>query len=220
MDADSTSPEIYARCLRDLSSVNKITFTHRATLKWLTRVTRDLPANAPLSILDVACGHGDLLRAIRRWAMRRGLSPTLQGIDLNPRSAEVAIAATPPGMQIQYVTGDVSGYAPKKLPDLIVTSQFTHHLGDADVVRFLKWLEANASRAWFIADLHRHPLAYYGFPILARLAFWHRIVRQDGQISIARSFKKSEWLHLLAEAGISANVQWSLPFRYCVSRVK
>ncbi len=220
MDSESTSPETYARCLRDLSRVNTITFTHRATLKWLSRVTRALPKGAPISILDVACGHGDLLRAISKWATRRGLDATLQGIDLNPRSALVAADATPSEMRIRYVTGDVFRFEPEPLPQLIVTSQFTHHLSDAELIRFLGWLEAHAGRAWFIADLHRHFLAYYGFPMLARIAGFHRIVRQDGQISIARSFRKSEWLRLLAEAGIPAEVKWSLPFRYCVSRVK
>jgi 2-polyprenyl-3-methyl-5-hydroxy-6-metoxy-1,4-benzoquinol methylase len=220
MDSDSTSAETYARCLRDLSQVNAVTFTHRATLNWLSRVTRDLPEATPVSILDVACGHGDLLRAIRRWADRRGIKPTLRGIDLNPRSADVAAAATPADMCIHYVTGNVFSYAPDPLPDLIVTSQFTHHLTDEQLVQFLGWMDAHAARAWFIADLHRNFLAYYGFPVLARVAGWHRIVRQDGQISIARSFRKSEWLHLLAEADIPAEVRWSFPFRYCVSRVK
>jgi 2-polyprenyl-3-methyl-5-hydroxy-6-metoxy-1,4-benzoquinol methylase len=220
MDNESTSPETYARCLRDLSRVNALTFTHRATLNWLGRVTRGLPEGTPVSILDIACGHGDLLRAISRWAKRRGLAVSLQGIDLNPRSALVAAEATPPGMDIRYVTGDVFQYDPEPLPQLIVTSQFTHHLSNDELLRFLKWLEAHAARAWFIADLHRHVLAYYGFPVLARLAGFHRIVRQDGQISIARSFRKTEWMDLLVEAGIPADVRWSLPFRYCVSRVK
>jgi 2-polyprenyl-3-methyl-5-hydroxy-6-metoxy-1,4-benzoquinol methylase len=217
MDSETTSPKTYARCLADLSQVNAVTFTHRATLNWLGRVTRSLPEGAPFTILDVACGHGDLLRAIRRWADRRGLHPTLHGIDLNPRSAEVAASATPPGMHIQYLTGDVFAYAPAPLPDLIVTSQFTHHLTDEDLVRFLAWLDAHAARAWFIADLHRHALAYYGFPVLARIAGWHRIVRNDGRISIARSFRKADWQRYLTQAGIEARISWSFPFRYCVS---
>ncbi len=220
MDNDSVSPETYARCLRDLSRVNMLTFTHRATLNWLTTMTRDLPDGGAISILDVACGHGDLLRAIGRWATRRGLAATLTGIDMNPRSARIAAEATPLDMHIRYVTGDVFLYQPDPMPQLIVTSQFTHHLTDAELVRFLRWLDAHAARGWFIADLHRHFLAYYGFPVLARIAGFHRIVRQDGQISIARSFKKSEWRHLLAEAGIPAEIKWRLPFRYCVSRVK
>jgi 2-polyprenyl-3-methyl-5-hydroxy-6-metoxy-1,4-benzoquinol methylase len=220
MDADSTSADVYARCIADLARVNRVTMTHRATLKWLDRATRDLPRDASVSILDVACGYGDLLRAIGRWAGRRGLSVVLRGIDLNPRSAEAASAATPPGMPITYHTGDIFAYDPQPLPDLIVSSQFAHHLSDDDVVRFVRWLVSHAARGWFIADLHRHALAYYGFPLLARCAGWHRIVRQDGQISIARSFRRAEWERLLAAAGAIADIRWSMPFRYTVGAVK
>ncbi len=220
MDADTTSEADYSRCLRDLDSVNRLTLTHRATLNWLSRAVGRLPPSAGVSILDVACGHGDLLRAIRRWADRRGLAVTLEGIDLNPRSAEVAAAATTPEMKITYRTGDVFDFNPRPSPQFIVSSQFTHHLGDADVVRFLRWLDRNAVSGWFIADLHRHAIAYYGFPLLARAAGWHRIVREDGRISIARSFRRIEWEKLLAEAGITAKIHWSLFFRYCVERLK
>jgi SAM-dependent methyltransferase len=220
MDAPSTSAEEYAICLRDLAAVNRVTFTHRPTLNWLARVTRDLPREKPITILDIACGHGDLLRAIHRWAAKRNLPVHLSGLDLNPRSADVAAAATPPDMPIVWLTGDVFTYNPEPSPDFIVTSQFAHHLTDAELVTFIAWLNRHAARGWFIADLHRHALAYYGFPILARLAGWHRIVREDGQISIARSFRRPEWINLLAAAGISAEIKWRLPFRYCVGALK
>lgn len=220
MDAETTDGATYARCLADLASVNRLTMTHRSTLKWLAKATADLPAGAAVSILDVACGHGDLLRAIGRWAARRGLRATLTGIDLNPRSAEVAAAASTPDLPIAYVTGDVFAYTPDPPPDLIVTSQFTHHLTDEQLVTFLGWLAATARRGWFIADLQRHAFAYYGFPLLARVAGWHRIVRQDGQISIARGFRRAEWQDYLARAGVAADIGWSLPFRYGVGALK
>ena len=87
-------------------------------------------------------------------------------------------------------------------------------------VAFLVWLQRNAGKGWFISDLHRHFLPYYGFPVLARLAFWHRFVREDGRISIARAFIRAEWEALLRQAGISqqqANIAWHMPFRLCVS---
>lgn len=219
MDDDTTPPEVYARCLADLAQVNRVTLTHRPTLAWLDRVTRDLPRGAALSVLDVASGQGDLLRAIARWADRRGLVARLEGIDLNPRSA-VSAAAAGPGLAIAYRTGDVFDYAPDPMPDYIVTSQFTHHLPDAAVVAFLRWLDSHAARGWFIADLQRHAIAYYGFPVLARIAGWHRIVRQDGAISIARSFRRAEWQALLDTAGVAATITWALAFRYCVGRLK
>jgi 2-polyprenyl-3-methyl-5-hydroxy-6-metoxy-1,4-benzoquinol methylase len=220
MDADALDINVYNRCLRDLAAVNRVTFTHRATLNYLTRATRHLPRGTRLSILDVAFGHGDLLRAIAVWAVRRGLHVTLSGLDLNPRSAAAARAATPPGTRIDYHTGDVFGFSPAQKPDFIVTSQFTHHLTDRDIIELLQWMEKFAARGWHIADLHRHIIAYYGFPLLTRIFGWHKIVRYDGTISIARSFRRRDWQNYLTAAGLDADISWKLPFRYCVSRIK
>ena len=217
MDSPATEPEVYARCLRDLARVNAVTLTHRATLTWIAKVARKMPREKPFSVLDVACGHGDLLRAIRKWADRARRDVILEGIDLNPRSTSVAQAATPAEMCIRYRTGDVFHFAPDPPPDLIVTSQFTHHLTDAELVQFLRWIDANAALCWCIVDLQRHKMAYYGFPLLARVAGWHRIVRQDGQISIARAFHKIEWGRALAKANTTAEIEWIFPFRYRVS---
>jgi 2-polyprenyl-3-methyl-5-hydroxy-6-metoxy-1,4-benzoquinol methylase len=217
MDAPELDEAVYRRCLADLASVNRVTFTHRATLRWLARATA---GRVGFSLLDVAFGQGDLLRAIAGWAAKRGLAADLSGIDLNPKSAAAAGLATPAGLKIAYLTGDVFEYAPAVAPDFIVTSQFTHHLDRGSIIRLLRWLEANAARGWFIADLHRHWLAYFGFPLLARLMRWHRIVRLDGTVSIARSFTRADWESMLAEAGIAAEISWKTPFRYCVSRLK
>ena len=220
MDAPTTDAQTYALCLRDLAAVNRVTMTHRPVLQWLRDATQALSKRQAVTILDIACGHGDLLRAIAKWAAKNAIAVRLFGLDLNPRSAEVAAAATPAAMDITYLTGDVFAFSPSHMPDLIVTSQFTHHLTDEEVVHLLRWMERTASHGWFIADLHRHALAYYGFPLLARAAGWHRIVRQDGQISIARSFRRAEWAMLLDRAGVSAEIKWSLPFRYCVGAIK
>ncbi len=221
MDDPGLDAAIYRRCLTDLAAVNRWTLTHRPTLRWLRRMTRTLPAGSDLSVLDVACGDGDLLRAIHRWAVRAGFRPDLAGIDLNPGSAIVAAAATPPDLRIDWRTGDVFASAPPRAPDFIVTSQFAHHLTDARVVELLRWLERHAGRGWFIADLHRHLVPYYGFPLLALAMRWHPIVRTDGVASVARAFRVAEWRALLARAGIEgASVRWVMPFRICVARAR
>ncbi len=218
-DADLDNAE-YARCLRDLAAVNRLTATHRPTLAWLDRAVQTLPPDTPVSILDVASGHGDLLRAIRRWADRRGITARLEGIDLNPRSAREAAAATDPALEITWRTGDVFAYTPQPPPDFIVSSQFAHHLDDAGVARFLRWLDQHAAHGWLITDLHRHALAYYGFPLLARAMFWHRIVRLDGTVSIARSFRRGDWVGYLENAKLAADIAWRLPFRWSVGHLK
>ena len=220
MDGVHISEADYASALRDLAAVNRVTLTHAPVLAWLQRMTRRWPSGQAVSVLDVASGQGDLLRAVHRWAVRRGLVPVLSGIDLNPRSAVESAAATPGGIPIRWQTGDVFAYSPEPPPDFIVSSQFAHHLADAQVVAFLTWLDRHSLRGWFIADLHRHVLPYYGFRLLCRLAGWHRIVRLDGTVSIARSFRRAEWRALLAQAGLDAEISWHAMFRLCVGRVK
>ena len=220
MDAPDLEGAVYARCLSDLAAVNRATFTHRPTLRWLAAAAARLPAGAAFSVLDIASGQGDLLRAIAAWAAKSGFKVKLAGIDLNPRSAPAARSATPAGVPISYLTGDIFRFEPLQSFDFIVTSQFTHHLPDAEVVRLLRWMEGHAARGWYISDLHRHAFAYYGFRWLARLAGWHEIVRRDGTVSIARGFTGAEWRALLAQAGVAARVRWHWLFRHGVSRIK
>ncbi|BBZ37881.1 methyltransferase domain-containing protein [Mycobacterium conspicuum] len=214
LDSDTTDPVTYQRVLSELAVCNRMTLTHRPTLRWLGRATTGM---TEFSVLDVGHGDGDLLRAIARWADRRGLKAKLSGIDLNPRSSAAARAATPSWMQIDYQTGCVFSYLPPEPVDFIVSSQVAHHFTDEQVVDFVAWLEQNATRGWHIADLQRHAMAYYAFPVLCRVMGWHRIIRRDGAISIARSFRREDWESYLREAGVVADVSWHL-FRYCVSR--
>jgi hypothetical protein len=85
------------------------------------------------------------------------------------------------------------------------------------LVAFLRFMNARAQKGWLVNDLHRHGFAYLGYPLLARLFGWHRIVRHDGQLSIARSYRPAEWPPLLAEAGVEgARVFTMFPFRLCL----
>jgi 2-polyprenyl-3-methyl-5-hydroxy-6-metoxy-1,4-benzoquinol methylase len=221
MDSPYTSEADYAQCLVDLEQVNRLTFTHRPTLRWLARAMQSIPKATPVSIFDVAYGHGDFLRALYRWGVSNGRTLKLAGMDLNLRSALAARAATPTGMEIDYQTGDVfTAPSPRPPPDFIVSSQFTHHLDDAQAIEFVRWMESNSTRGWYVSDLQRHAMSYYTFRWIARVAGWHRIVRYDGTVSIARSFRLAEWRALLRQAAVAAEVRWHVPFRLGVGRIK
>ncbi len=219
MDTETVDAEDFRRCLADLATVNRVTFAHRPTLAFLRRAVRRRPG-AGFRLLDVAYGHGDMTRAIRRWCDRRGIAAELSGVDLNPYSAIAARAATPESMRIDYRTGDVFDERPEPRPDYIVSSLFTHHLSDADVMRFLHWMDTTAVRGWLVNDLHRHRLPYEGFRMLSRAAGWHRFVQHDGPVSITRAFVPAEWRRLLAGAGVEARVRRVAPWRLCVERLR
>jgi 2-polyprenyl-3-methyl-5-hydroxy-6-metoxy-1,4-benzoquinol methylase len=218
MDAPDLDPAVYAKVLHDLARVNRWTFTARPVLAYLKRAAGDLRR---FRLLDVGFGDGDILRAIARWARRRGIAADLVGVDLNANSVAAAREATPAELAIDYRSGD---YRDQQGPfDFVISSQVTHHMTDAQLLAFLRYMESEARRGWLICDLHRHGFAYHGFPLLARLLFVHRIVREDGQLSIARSFRPDEWRQWLSAAGIpdgAARIVRRFPFRLCVERVR
>lgn len=218
MDDPGLDPAIYRRVLLDLARVNSWTLARRPTLSFLRRAAAGMPA---FRLLDVGFGQGDMLRAIARWARRRGIAVDLVGVDLNANSASVAREVTPVTMPVEYRTGD---YAAQPGPfDFIVSSLVAHHMSDSELESFIRFMEANAGHGWLINDLHRHALAYRTFPFLARLLGTHRIVREDGQLSIARAFRPGEWRSILEAADVpdgAARVVRRFPFRLCVERVR
>lgn len=217
MDDPDLPPETYAAVLQDLSRVNRLTMAARPTLAFLDRVAKGART---LRILDVGYGAGDMLRTIFRWSAKRGLRVELTGIDLNPGSAAIAYAATPPEANITFLTGDYADL-PGGEWDVILSSLVAHHMTRKELVRFLRYMESEAQRGWLVNDLMRHRLAHIGYPLLARVMGWHPIVREDGTLSIARSYRPAEWAPLLAEAGITdARVFRAFPFRLCVERCR
>lgn len=217
MDAADLDPQTYSAILADLAQVNAITFAARPTLAFLERIVEP---GQRLKLLDVGFGHGDMLRRIAGWAARRGVDCELVGIDLNPRSEAIARAATPRAMPIDYRTGDFAELAGQGW-DAVVSSLVAHHMSRDQLLAFLSFMERESARGWLVNDLHRHRLAHFGYPLLARMMGWHRIVREDGTLSIARSFRPGEWDELLAAAGVAgAEVRRWFPFRLCVSRVR
>ena len=219
MDADDLDPETYAAVVGDLAKVNFLTMAARPTLLFLER-TLERHRGGPLRVLDVGFGDGDMLRRIALWAARLGHAVDLVGIDLNPRSELAARAHTAPDMAIRWVTGDYADLATEPW-DVVVSSLVAHHMSHAQLIGFLRFMDNHARIGWLVNDLHRHRFAHAGFPLLATLARWHRIVRHDGTLSIARSYRPAEWPPILAEAKIAgARVVRVFPFRLCVEKLK
>ncbi len=218
MDAPDLDPGNYAALLKDLAQVSTTTMGRDPTIAFLERAIG--PARR-FRLLDVGFGHGDMLRAIANWAKRYHIDAELVGTDLNPKSEQVARDATPSDLPISYLTGDYADLSGKAGDfDFIVSSLVAHHMSHDQLVNFVRFMESSAKRGWLVNDLHRHSLAWMGFPALALLMRWHPIVRHDGQLSIARSYRPDEWPPILDEAKVEgARIYRAFPFRLCVEQI-
>lgn len=225
MDEPCNREEMRA-CLRDLEKVNRLFRAYRPLLSWLDSL--ELKSGPePISILDVACGYGDGLRRIERWAAARRINVKLTGCDLNPDAVAIAMEATAKTSsaagKIEWIAADIFSLDGRQAIDIVVSSLFTHHLSESDIVRFLRWMEEHARVGWFINDLSRAAVPYWLFKAFAKVAGLHRFVQHDGPVSIARAFAREDWERMCQAAGLNERdivIKGFTPARLCVGRSK
>ncbi len=222
MDEAEISFEEFHDCLQGLETINHLTLAYRPTLRWLRPW---LKRPQPLSVLDAGSGGGDMLRQVAKrlpkQKQKTGAQVRLIGVDLNPWSKKSAELATQSPV-IEYHTADIFEFEVTRPIDLVICSLFTHHLSDAQLVAFLRWIDARAAQGWFINDLHRHAVPYHFIKAATAVFSRNRLIRNDAAVSVARSFTSADWRRLLEEAGIKSQVriQWVFPFRLCLSCTK
>ena len=214
---DTATPDRRERAayLQSLAWFNGVMLGHRPVLSWLDAAvprTRE-----PITVMDVGCGYGDLLRAIRRWARARDIPLRLIGVDVEPDTIAIAQEATPRDAAIEYLAADVFNLRPALRIDLVVSSLLTHHFSDDRLIAFLRWMETTAARGWLICDLERRPLPYHAIGLLGRLARIHPMVVRDGCTSVTRALSGAEWRPLVAAAGIDPDAVRLSAFLYRVT---
>jgi len=213
------SRDVLRHCLRDLGRVNRWFLAYRPTLTWLDSLA--LRNDRTIHILDAGCGYGDALRRIEGWANARGIPVALTGCDLNPDTIAIAREASPARSRIRWIATDIFSLETTKPIDVVVSSLFTHHLTEPDIVRFVMWMESTAQVGWFINDLSRASVPYRLFKAFAKVAGLHPFVQHDGPVSIARAFVPDDWRRMCTAAGLSpsdTSIQAFTPARLCVSR--
>jgi len=213
MDDPTQSEADFAAALDGLSTLNRITFAQAPMLRFLDRLVTEQGLTR-LSLLDVGAGGGDALRAVAAWGVKRGIAVDLWGLDRSPWAERYALAR---GVPARWITADLFDLPAERRFDVVICGLFAHHLDDATMVRFLRWLPQHATRRWLVLDLHRHWIAWSAVWAGTRLMRMHPMVIHDGPISVNRAFKREELQRLVTQATVAADIRWVLPFRWAVS---
>ncbi len=212
---DPALPEAdHLEALAALRRINAVSFTAPRLAAAVADIGR---GHGPLTVVDVACGGGDVtLDLASRLACDRpsGRGLHVVGIDISPRALERArTVAAARGVAAEFIVRDVvaAGCPPC---DVAVSSLFLHHLEDDQAVAVLRSMAAAARSGIVISDLIRSrlglALAVLGTMLLAR----SKVARVDGPMSVRAARTPDEYRHLLAAAGLTgATVRRTWPER-------
>lgn len=221
LDKGDYTPEEYEGCLVELRRINKWLGDARALRASLVPEIERAGLRS-FSVLDVGAGSGELLRVAAREARGRGWHARLVGLELNERSARAILEESRGFEEIGAVGGDAF-----HLPfaddafDYVICSLFTHHFRDEGVVEILREFRRVARRRLFVIDLHRHAVAYFFYTTVGRLFLRNRLIREDGALSIRRSFSARELRRLAERAQLArVSVRRRFPFRLVLSASK
>jgi SAM-dependent methyltransferase len=217
---DYTTSE-YEGCIRELQLVNRY-LGDASALRHSVLAEIEREGLREFALLDVGAGSGELLRVAARWAQVSGRRARLVGLELNAQSARAILQESKDFSFISSVRGDalLLPFADNEF-DYVMCSLFTHHLKDEQVLALLAEMARVSRRRVFVIDLHRHRVAYYLYTTVGRLFLRNRLIREDGALSILRSFRPDELRRLaLRTQLVDINVERRFPFRLILSASK
>ncbi|ALW85160.1 SAM-dependent methyltransferase [Hymenobacter sedentarius] len=204
--------------LDELETINTWLGGYKPVLNALARLKSRFASGRALRLADLGSGGGDTLRQVARWARKHRIPVELTGIDANQFMLEYAAAKSQDYPEISYRQLDIFSPEFQAQPyDILTCSLFCHHFTDEELVTLLRQWQRQAGIGVVINDLHRHWLAYHSIKWLTRLLGGSYLVQHDAPLSVARAFRRQDWVALLARAGIERyELRWRWAFRWQV----
>lgn len=197
MDDPALDGRLHAEALAGLARLNLI--GNAVGMLW-PHVARELARTpGPLTVLDAACGSGDVLRGlVRRGGGRvQGL-----GLDLSPRAVARARHGATRGLRFQAC--DVLDAArPLPRADVVLCSLFLHHLETDVAVRLLERLGRAARRLVLVCDLERSRASWLLVWAGARIVTRSPVVHFDSARSVEAAWTAGELLAMARSAGLA-----------------
>lgn len=200
-----------------INSVLKINIENK-TLTINSKHTNISNISENIIVYEIGSGGGDNLRAIGKYLNHKHIPHQLGGVDLKEDCVRFAENYNLNSVQINYQIADYQLVTfPNGKPHIIFNSLFCHHFRDEALIEMLRWMHQNAQVGFIIADLHRHPLAYYSIKWLTQLFSKSYLVKNDAPLSVLRGFTRNEWEILLEKAEIKHyKIKWKWAFRWLI----
>ena len=214
MDDFSISGKILHKTLDTLANINKWLGGNKVTLYGLKKVIKNHPKNVPITIIDLGCGGGDILRKVSKYGKKEGYIFKLVGVDANKDAVDYARELSKDYPEISFVACDIFSDAFEALQyDVVLTTLFLHHFKEDQIISMLSSLINKAKSGIVVNDLHRHPMAYYLFKLVC-VTIKNTMIIEDGLTSILRGFKRDELENFSKKLQVRPQIKWKWAFRY------
>jgi len=209
MDDLSIQDERIDKALNELAVINKFLGGYSVTEKGIKYFTRN--NSVKLKILDAGSGLSEVLLSLEKKYFHLDLF----SLDMNKRACLYAKHISP---NLNIVCGNVLNLPFKNNSfDIVHASLFLHHFNEEEMEKILNSFNEKARLGIVINDLRRSVLAFAGIKILTWLFSKNSFVKNDGPLSVKRSFLKKEIKQLLSELHFKKyNIKRMWAFRWLI----
>jgi len=184
--------------LRNLRQFNRYFGSYALTTYFLRRWMRP---GTQLRVLDLATGSGDIPRLVIDYARKVGATVTVEAIDQQNSTLEIARGLSADYPEIDFKQGDVLFFGEDGQYDIVLSSLALHHFDQGAAVRLLERCRHLSRRFVLVSDLRRGFLATVGVYLLTALIYREFMTRTDARLSAERSFSFREFGSLAERAG-------------------
>ena len=189
---------------------------NQLTLRGVQDLIGQISKTNEISIMDVGCGNGDMLRTLANFGLKHHLNFQLTGIDANAFTINHARKLSENYSNISYRCEDIFSPPFEEIKyDIVLCTLTLHHFKDEEIIRLMTVFNTNSKIGIVINDLHRSALAYRLFQGLCFVFQLNAMSREDGLVSILRGFKKEELISFSKKLNFTNyKIQWKWAFRY------
>lgn len=214
MDDFTMKGVLFRDTLDKLEIINRLLGGNKVTIKGLKELLKNKSKNKIITIVDLGCGHGDILRDIAKFGRKNNYTFRLIGIDANIAAIDYAKELSCEYSELSFKAIDIfSDDFKKQSYDIVLCTLFLHHFKNNELISFLKMTIERATIGVVVNDLHRHKLAYYLFKLIGFFVK-NKMIREDGLTSILRAFKKKDLENISKQIKVYFSIQWKWAFRY------
>lgn len=214
MDDFSIGGDLLRDTLDKLENINRWLGGNKVTINGLKTILKNHPKNQEITIVDIGCGHGDILRDVAIFGRKNGFIFKLIGVDANPTAILYANELSKKYPEISFQTQDIfSEEFQNRQFDVVLATLFLHHFKEEELVQFLQNTIKQTKIGIVVNDLHRHKVAYYLFMMLS-IFIKNNMITEDGLTSVLRGFKRNELEKMAEKLKVTPQISWKWAFRF------